>query len=285
MNTSARVAPVLPSTNGVTLERIGTQRFLRIKAAPEQVWPVVRGFWLNQGFDLQSESPQAGYLQTDWKENRAKLPQDGIRKILGGVFDSLYDTGERDSYRTLLTRTADGQTELTISHRGMQEVVSNSKDGQTLWQPRPSDPELELLMLQRLMPQLGGAANATEVVTKTQAAPKLEQSSTRQWRLVLARDFDYAWRDVGLALGRSGAQILDADRSRGVISIRIMPLEENKGFFARLFGTDGEAIPQQIMLKAEGATSVVVTVLDEKGEPEAANRAKTLLEQLSRELS
>ena len=62
-------------------------------------------------------------METDWVENRAKIPQDIIRRTIGKVFDSLYSTGERDKFRTRLERAADGSTEIYISHRGAEEVL------------------------------------------------------------------------------------------------------------------------------------------------------------------
>jgi uncharacterized lipoprotein len=66
----------------------------------------VRDFWLENGFNLAVDQPELGILETDWAENRAKLPQDIIRATLGKVFDSLYSTGERDKFRTRLERNA-----------------------------------------------------------------------------------------------------------------------------------------------------------------------------------
>ena len=66
-------------------------------------------------------------METDWAENRAKLPQDFIRSTLGKLLDSVYSTGERDRFRTRLERTRHGGTEIYISHRGMVEVYSNQR--------------------------------------------------------------------------------------------------------------------------------------------------------------
>jgi len=41
-------------------------------------------------------------METDWAENRTKIPQDIIRRTLGRVLDSLYDSGERDKFRARL---------------------------------------------------------------------------------------------------------------------------------------------------------------------------------------
>jgi outer membrane protein assembly factor BamC len=117
----------------------------------DQLWGPVREFWQENGFLLTLDQANLGIMETDWAENRAKLPQDFIRNALGKVFDSLYSTGERDRFRTRLERNAAGSTEIYISHRGMIEVYNNTQKDQTVWQPRATDPELEAEFLRRLM--------------------------------------------------------------------------------------------------------------------------------------
>ena len=126
------------------IERSGQQRWLSTSMTPEQLWPLVRDFWQESGFIIDSENPETGIMETDWAENRAKLPQDFIRRAVGSLLDSLYSTGERDKFRTRLERVPGG-TEIYVTHRGMVEVYQDKveKDA-TIWQPRPSDPELEV---------------------------------------------------------------------------------------------------------------------------------------------
>ena len=110
-------------------------------------------------------------METDWAENRAKLPQDFIRGTLGKLLDSVYSTGERDKFRTRLERTATGGTEIYISHRGMVEVYTDTHARtQTVWQPRPSDPELEAEFLRRLMVKLGVAQEQSKALVAAAAA-------------------------------------------------------------------------------------------------------------------
>ncbi len=99
-------------------------------ATPDKLWPTVKEFWQEIGFIVNVEKPEAGVMETDWAENRAKLPQDIIRSTIGKVFDSLYSTAERDKFRTRLEKGAEpGTTEIYISHRGMYEIyVNEGKD-------------------------------------------------------------------------------------------------------------------------------------------------------------
>src|SRR5690606_5562836 len=131
------------------------QRWLVVGQAPEALWPRIKDFWQENGFLIDVDSPQTGIMETDWAENRAKIPQDFLRKTIGQIFDSLYSTGERDKFRTRLERRADGVTEIYISHRGAEEELTGSDKETTVWTPRPADPGLEAEFLSRMMTYLG----------------------------------------------------------------------------------------------------------------------------------
>ncbi len=144
-------APVVPTNAVAKLERQGNQRWLAVNLPPEKAWPVLVDFWPSVGLKVEKADPNAGTLETNWAENRAKLPQDIIRRTLGKVLDSVYSTNEQDKYRARLERTAQGTSEIFISHRGMEEVFASPQQDRTVWKPRPPDPEMEAEMLQRLL--------------------------------------------------------------------------------------------------------------------------------------
>src|SRR4029450_5047581 len=149
---------VLPVQDNVRVERAGNQRWLVVKGTPEQLWPVIKEFWQETGFIINVELPEAGVMETDWAENRARISDPGfVRSILGKLLDQVYSTAERDKFRTRLERGIEpGTTEIYISHRGMEEVFTSNTDlATTKWQPRPPDPEVEAQMLRRLMVRFG----------------------------------------------------------------------------------------------------------------------------------
>ena len=144
---------VLPQLTDIRVARSGDKRWLVIKATPGQVWPKAKEFWLESGFILKTEDPAIGIMETDWAENRADIPRDWIRSLLEKVTTALYSAATRDKFRTRLERgTNPDTTELFISHRGAEEVTQGDS---FVWQPRPSDPELEAEMLNRMMVYLG----------------------------------------------------------------------------------------------------------------------------------
>ena len=105
-----QIGPI--STDAISVQRNGDQRWLVVKQTPEQLWPQLRQFWEEQGFAIESESSTTGTMETAWVENRSKIPQDFLRNAIGRVFDRAYSTGERDKFRTRLERLPDGSTEI-----------------------------------------------------------------------------------------------------------------------------------------------------------------------------
>jgi outer membrane protein assembly factor BamC len=294
--TPAKVAPEVSPVADVRVVRDGNQRWLIVKQTPEQLWPRIKEFWQESGFLLAIETPEAGVMETDWAENRAKIPQDFIRNTIGKVFDSLYSTGERDKFRTRLERTADGSTEIYISHRGAQEVLTGQQKDRAMWTGRPADPELEAEFLGRLMARLGSDVKIAKVaVTEAKAAPqraRLAKDALGQHVLV-EESFDRAWRRVGLALDRVGFTVEDRDRARGLYFVRYVDQKSDAekkagepGFFSRLFSSKDDKKQAQryrILVNTSGEATRV-SVQNEQGEAEAGSTGDRILALLSEQL-
>ncbi|MCX7150852.1 MAG: outer membrane protein assembly factor BamC, partial [Rhodocyclales bacterium] len=243
---------LLPQVDKMRIERSGTQRWLVVGGVPAKLWPEVKEFWQELGFLVNVEIPEAGIMETDWAENRAKLPQDIIRGTIGKVFDSLYSTAERDKFRTRLEKGAEaGTVEIYISHRGMYEIFVNEGKSDTKWQPRPADPELEAEMLRRLMVRLGveeSRAKTMVAADQREERAKLSRAKDGAGALLLEEPFDRAWRRVGLALDRVGFTVEDRDRSLGLYFVRYVDpgldskkKDDDKGFMSKLMFWKGGA--------------------------------------------
>lgn len=295
---------VAPANPVAQIERSGSQRWLAVNMPPEQAYAVVREFWPSVGMQLERDDPALGIVETGWAENRAKLPQDIIRRTIGRVFDGLYSTGEQDKYRARIERTAKNTSEIFISHRGMIEVYTSTAKDQTRWQPRPADPELEAEMLQRLMLRFAPAV-ATATVPASRATPAAAVAGAAGGQLVrivpgtdgrLARlevdePFDRAWRRVGLGLDRGGFTVEDRDRTNGVYFVRYLDPEyeakqrEKQGIFSKILGRDAAVEAQQFRVQvgaaAAGSSGSSVTVLTKDGKPEFSSTSDKILRQLN----
>jgi outer membrane protein assembly factor BamC len=174
-------------------------------------------------------------METDWAENRAKIPESSLRSLLGKVIDQIYSTPERDKFRTRIERgSKQGSTEVYISHRGAYAVLEDPSlrySGRTVWQPRPADPNLEAEMLTRLMLRFGvkqELAAAQMKNPKVEVRASLVKSEDGAPALAMTDDFDRAWRRVGLSLDRLGFSVQDRDRSKGLYFVKYLSPEEAK---------------------------------------------------------
>ena len=295
-STASIVPVVAPQAVGAfKMERLGNERWLSTTLTPEEVFPQLRSFWKDNGFVLAQDRADAGVLETDWAENRAKLPSDIIRNTIGKVFESAFSTSELDKYRTRVERTATG-SDIYITHRGMAEVYIGDRKESTVWQPRPSDPQLEAAFLSRLMVKLGTKEEQARAIVATSSTAGPARARVLEGRpgptLQVDDGFDRAWRRVGIALDRSGFTVEDRDRTQGLYYVRYVDPKfagrEEPNFFSRLFSFGGkkdEGGPAKYRVKvAAEAGSSTVAVLDSQGRPEGGEAGRRIVALLLEDL-
>jgi len=292
----------LPSSiQNVHIERAGTQRWLVVPQPPETVWPIVKEFWQELGFLIKIEVPEAGIMETDWAENRAKIPQDFVRTFLSTFLDSIYSTAERDKFRTRLERNETGITEIYISHRGMNEVLEGGSLQRTIWQPRPADPDLEAEMLSRLMMRFGveeekarlELTTGRNTTTHERAYIDRETGST----LVINEAFDRSWRRIGLALDRIGFTVEDRNREAGIYFVRYLnPDQDSKKtgddegilsgimFWRNNDKADAKAAKYRIQVHSTGTNTSKITLLNDDGTAVNSVTTSRILKLLHEEL-
>ncbi len=273
---------VTPAQAGIRIERDGQRRWIVVSKPANEVYPKIKSFWEDTGFLLITDSPATGIMETDWAENRAKIPQDMIRRFLGNALDSIYSTGERDKFRTRLEKNTTTETEVYVTHRGAEEKLVGSNPTQadsTMWTARASDPELEAEMLARMMVYLGTnydsakselAKNSTSGVARTSRVTEVADAA----QLTINQGFDKTWREVGLALDRSNFTVEDRDRSQGIYFVRFVNTKEvdpksSGSWFSNMFKSSKEdelrkAKRYRVVVKGDSAKTMV-TALEDNG--------------------
>jgi outer membrane protein assembly factor BamC len=291
---------VLPEFKDVTLKREGDNRWLVVKATPQQVWPRVVAFWRSQGILLVEQDPSVGVMKTGWMENRAEIRKDYITNILRMVVGGLYETSTRDQYRVRLEPGSEpGTTDIYLTERGMVEKVVNSEisgNEDTIWEPGSSDPGKEAIMLRRLMVYLGvSEQQAARAIAQSETPggtgmARLTQGTGGQPELVIDQDFPQAWRLTGLALDRVGFAVQDQDRTQGIYYVRYesgATAKKKGGFFSRLAfwrSKEAEAVSQyRVKLTSQGKQTRVA-VLDQAGQPANPTSAQRILKLLQAEI-
>ena len=298
--------PVLATVKNVHIERRGTQRWLVVndkKAA--EIWPLLRAFWQESGFTIYSEEPQAGLMETDWAENRAKLPNQGLRKLfdkvgLGGV----YTTSERDKFLVRMERNQNNGVDIFFTHKGLEEVFDSKKEENTIWQPRANDPNLEAAFLARFMQYLG----VDEAIAQEQVAEKNDSMQGTQFakldgnRLIVYGAAERNVNRIGSALDRIGLTVQQFVSERGMFVVRPAPSEsealeqaadKNKktGMFSRLFSKGKKTAQAETMQAAQMFVALEelgngqrIILLDQMGKPYTGENAQKWLNDLYREL-
>ena len=299
-NRTTEASTASNQSGNARIERVGNQRFLKVDMKAEAVWEPLREFWKDSGFTLNIDQPELGIMETDWAENRAKLPQDFIRRSLGKVLDSFYSTGERDKFRTRIERTDKG-IEITVTHRGLLEVFNSTSNVTTSWTARPTDAELEIEFLRRMMMKLGGetlaittnnAQTGVSSGSKSATGMAIDVSITQignQPAIEIKDGFDRAWRRVGVAIDRTGFTVEDRDRGQGVFFVRFSPAgsaDKEPGFFGKIFSREKAApalAKYRIAVTSKGDVSTVV-ILAADGLPETSANAPKIIKLLAEEI-
>jgi len=305
----AKQTELLPQNPDARVVRAGTERWLVVRATPEQAWNTARQFWTDLGFVVAVEQPAIGVMETDWAENRAEIPNDPVRNLIGKYIDIFYTTYKRDKFRTRIERGIEpGTVEVFISHRGMEQVPTTKIDGGSpaafAWAVLPPNPNIEAEMLGRMMLRFGAPQPAVTTALAATAAPapgqpaaadkaRLERSPDGTAKLVIDDSFDQAWRRVGLALDRTGFTVVDRDRTSGLYYVRYADPDSDAtkareaGWLDKLmfWKTDDKDRPEQYRIKvAEEPPKSAVTVQDPKGATDRSANSERILALLREQL-
>jgi outer membrane protein assembly factor BamC len=293
---------IAPNANAdARIVKSGTERWLVVKATPDQAWNVCRQFWGENGFALAVEQPNLGIMETDWAENRAELPPDFLRQSMGKLGDVFFQTYKRDKFRTRIERGSEpGTMEVYVSQRRMEQVptvkIDNVSPAGFQWAVMPPNPGIEAEFLTRLMVKFGTsdseAARAVAATTALGGLPdhaRIDKAPDGTARLYVDDTFDRVWRRVGLALDRVGFTVVDRDRSKGVYFVRYADPDastKDPGWLAKLmFWKDTAEKPEQYrILVAESAPPALVTVQDANGAPDKTPNSEKILALLKDQL-
>lgn len=247
------VEKVLPNSDGVRLEKAGAQRWLVVNAPVEKIWPVVREFWIDQGFAVRVENADTGVMETEWIEADAIKAADD-KKNIGQKFDKWLDKlsglADRRKFRTRLERgEKEGFTEIYMTHRTVSGAPDNGKnevqttlgvidtgyraDGTKVDnKSEANDGDLDAELLRRLMVKLGIEEKRAQQIVANPVNKKradVLKEADSSVTLSLNDTYDRGWRRVGLALDRVGFVIEDKDRSKGLFFVRYADVDIDDG--------------------------------------------------------
>ncbi len=277
------VEQVLRTPDGVRMEKAGTQRWLVVDAPAEKVWPVIREFWLDQGFAVRKEDADVGVMETEWIQSDKLQPSEGDKNV-GEKFDAWLDRlsglADRRKFRTRLERGENVEmTEVYMTHR---TVAGTPDDGKNVVQTQLGaidigyrqdqtdktikldnfELDLDAELLRRLMVKLGVSQERAEQIAanpQREVRAEVVKEADSSVTLKLRDSYDRGWRRVGLALDRVGFVVEDKDRSNGLFFVRYSDVDidsgpkEKKGLWDTLafWQDDEEEIENKSLAKEE----------------------------------
>ncbi len=280
--TEQRKQKEIATAGDAALKKLENEQLVIVGESQGLVWPKVREYFKGEGWKLEIDDGELGVLETGWNENSEELVRDKFKVIAEPGDDP-------------------GTTALYISHVG-EQLVPQGED--VVWKPRDSQPEFAAGIANSLRAALGvtGQQAVAPAAPAPGAAPapagemiapsgndKVELVNAGEGKLYIAvrQDFAGTWRSTAQALGRLGAQVQQADQSRGVYEVQMagLPAESGKkGMWSKLaFWKDGDDGKYRLSLTGVG-NQTEIAILDDGGQWDTSAGAGQLIMRLHEEL-
>ena len=288
VGTKTKVATANPK--GIKVIRDGATRWLEINMSADKLWPQLKLFFAEVGFEIKREDKALGIMDTNFLENRLALPTNWFSKMLNRISS----TGLRDKYRARIEKTdIPDVVRLFITHQGLKEYVSDTSQDTAVfklwWESRPSDPELEAEMYQRFLIFNDMSKEASIKLLNQVAAKERTQLVDKDGAQVLhvGEGFARTWRRVGIALDRIGLFVEDRNRSNGLYYLRItddfkVKVQEEKDWLSNLFSSGGNVkLKERYLLSVvEEGPVTVISIYEPSGAKADSRFVKQLLSEL-----
>lgn len=284
---------VLPNISGISLKGSGDFHWLEINQEPQDVYTVLKSFWVDEGFNLIKDEPLIGIMQTEWLDSSSgQLNSEDNR--LFSILKSISDSEIKDQYKTRIEiGSEESSSRVYLSHKGKEYVLDTDNRGTKRtegWQPRESDPELEAEMLSRMMIYVGMQdaqveAELQKIGTFPTRARIVKTEDDVLPTVILVENYDRAWNRTLLALDRLGIEYVEKNKSNGVISINQKLNTGSEGIrYFDTFASNQSQVEFNINVEKRVAQTSKITVFLGGNEIENIDPAKAVLNSLYKSL-
>lgn len=257
-------AAVLPSFLEMKVRREGNVRWLEVGSDPVTLWPHLRAFWEDQGFELVHEAPLIGILETQWREKA-----DDVRGQESGA-GSPYYAASREKFRLRMEREPNAYANVFITRQKLEVAGVDANDA-VIWKAGPPDPDREAEMLVRLMEYLGATRMegiATLEEEEVEATVGLDLEYVGGIPVLMVGDkYSSVWRQVGVALERTGLYVVDSDRDQGTYVFR----------YGGRDATDGGTLLEVHLLEREENLTLLTVHRNKSKEPVGKDLTRKVL--------
>ncbi len=205
-------ASVAPEFVDVSLRREGDLRWLEAEVDPVNIWPLLRSFWANQGVQLNRDTPTTGIMETEWIEQ--------IDSSNSGITNGREVAATRSKFRVRVEREPNAVTNIFVSQRKAELKAITEQGG--VWTIARSDPETEAEVMVNLMEHMGKSRQEAIFEVANAQGPRLHidlQDIDGIPVLFVGDQYSRVWRRTGIALDRTGLEIFEQSRAKGVYFI------------------------------------------------------------------
>jgi len=279
----------LPLIENIKIEGQGDLHWLTVFETAENVYPHIRNFWLEQGFELLLDEPAVGIMETEWSSNRS-----GSDSFFASILESMRGADSKDQYKTRLERSADDEsTRVYIAHRAQELMIEEEKisvlhqsDRSRGWQFIPADPAREYEMLSRLMISLGMRDQAVkaelEKIGLFSAMASIQyDEDDEQTYLLVNYGFDRSWNRLLHRFDRLNINVVDRskDETDGAVTISSNSLPDD---LPQLF--EGQENLKVALTGSANSSKSRIDIINVQGVTSKSDSAKQLLHYLQKQL-
>jgi len=251
-------------------------QWLSVSGSASEIWPKLRIFFIDKGYDLDLDDAELGVLVTSWTDPA----NEG-----GGIY--------RNKFKVFSEAGSEPGNIILYISSTREEQVSRD-DGSTDWIDQGSNinaakqliGELNIYLSGRQksedssLADTGSTSTATSAAVSRKKAEMLNAGEGRMY-LTLPEEYTRAWRNTEVALERAGLLIDDKDQSKGLYAITYFDSEgtRKKGWISKLAfwkGDGSEGKTYQISLTGVGDKTELL-VLNKDGGWETNNDAGKIL--------
>jgi len=227
----------------VKIQRVGSESWILLNAAPGEVWPRIRNFMNENGLTVSRSDIAKGIIETNWLQFKT-------------------DLASHDKYRLQIDQGVQPETtEVHITHLSVQSA--DVPKTEPVWPLRSVNPEREKWLLDELAGAL--AKDADEVGTSflAQAIGGSVKASLGMSHgepmISIKLDRTRAFATLGYAVKRDGFTLFESDADAGLYYVGYIDPEENKpGWFKRKFGIGfGPKVPKTPYSLAQVKTNML----------------------------
>jgi outer membrane protein assembly factor BamC len=258
---------------GVVIRRYEGENWVVVAAAPGQVWPRVRDYWTQLGYELEYENPVEGVMETGWVEGTESLT---IRDKYRLRIEPGLHSGSSDIFIVQISRPWNSV--------GNQLVV---------WPERSESEDKEFEILEQVSQYL---ADRTDIYSSSSSSllagslagerkASLIENGINDSELQLRISLTRAWGQVAQALERADIAIVDRDRDASVFEVQFSgnrALLDEPGFFSRMFGrgNDDEVVEIPFRITLEETASGIRVLAESQADSATNGRLKNEILQL-----